>query len=83
VVPARRRQGVGYRIVELLLMNASSRSVRRAFLLTTDAQAYFGGLGFAPDDRKHAHKHAPSAILATRQAARLCPASAVLDGRKR
>jgi arsenate reductase (glutaredoxin) len=79
VVPARRRQGVGRRIVELLLMNASSRSVRRAFLLTTDAQAYFEGLGFALDDRKHA----PSAILATRQAARLCPASAVLDGRKR
>ena len=32
-------------------MNDSSRSVRRAFLLMTDAQAYFEGLGFALDDR--------------------------------
>ena len=70
----RRRHGVGRRIVEHLLMNATRGGVRRAFLLTTDARAYFEGLGFAEIDRKCA----PPEILATRQAAGLCPASAVL-----
>ena len=74
VAPNQRRQGVGRRIVELLLMNASSWGVRRAFLLTANAQAYFEGLGFAVVDRNNA----PPAILATRQAAELCPVSAVL-----
>jgi len=74
VDPARRRQGVGRRIVELLSANAAREGVRRAFLLTTDARAYFEGLGFAAVDRKDA----PRVILSTRQAAGLCPASAVL-----
>ena len=74
VDPSRRLNGVGRRIVEHLLMAAARRSVRRAFLLTTDARAYFDGLGFTAIDRKSA----PPEILATRQAAGLCPASAVL-----
>ena len=74
VDPARRRQGVGRRIIELLSANAAREGVRRAFLLTTGARAYFEGLGFAAVDRKDA----PHAILSTRQAAGLCPASAVL-----
>jgi len=74
VDPSRRCNGVGRRIVEHLLMNAARRGVRRAFLLTTDAQAYFEGLGFAEIDRKRA----PREIVETRQAAGLCPASAVL-----
>ena len=55
-------------------MNAAHGGVRRAFLLTMDARAFFEGLGFMEIDRKRA----PSEILATRQAAALCPASAVL-----
>jgi arsenate reductase/amino-acid N-acetyltransferase len=74
VDPSRRRNGVGRRIVEHLLMNAARGGVRRAFLLTTDARAYFEGLGFAEIDRKRA----PREILETRQAGGLCPASAVL-----
>ncbi|WP_281017314.1 arsenic resistance N-acetyltransferase ArsN2 [Roseiarcus fermentans] len=69
-----RRHGVGRRIVEHLLMTAARGGVRRAFLLTTDARAFFERLGFTAIDRKSA----PSEILATRQAAGLCPASAVL-----
>ena len=71
---ARRRQGVGRRIVELLSENAAREGVGRAFLLTTDERAYFERLGFAAVDRKDA----PPAILASRQAAGLCPASAAL-----
>ncbi len=74
VDPLRRRRGVGARIVRLLLGTLAILGVRRAFLLTTDARPYFEGLGFAVVDRKDA----PAAILATRQAAKLCPASAVL-----
>jgi N-acetylglutamate synthase-like GNAT family acetyltransferase len=74
VVPARRRRGFGRRIVEQALMNAARCGARRAFLLTTDARAYFEALGFAVIDRKDA----PPAILATRQATGLCPVSAVL-----
>ncbi len=74
VDPEKRNLGVGRRIVERLLTNAARQGVRRAFLLTTDAQAYFERLGFAVVDRKRA----PPAILGTRQAAGLCPASAVL-----
>ncbi|MGO9421294.1 arsenic resistance N-acetyltransferase ArsN2 [Roseiarcus sp.] len=74
VDPARRREGLGRRIVEFLNANAARESVRRAFLLTTDARAYFEGLGFAAIDRRDA----PPEILATRQATGLCPASAVL-----
>ena len=55
-------------------MTAARGGVRRAFLLTTDARAFFERLGFTAIDRKSA----PSEILATRQAAGLCPASAVL-----
>ncbi len=74
VDPAQRRRGVGRRIVEQALANAARCGVRRAFLLTTDARAYFESLGFAVIDRKDA----PPAILATRQATGLCPVSAIL-----
>jgi N-acetylglutamate synthase-like GNAT family acetyltransferase len=74
VDPAQRRRGVGRRIVEQVLVNAARCGVRRAFLLTTDARAYFEAFGFAVIDRKEA----PPAILATRQATGLCPVSAVL-----
>jgi N-acetylglutamate synthase-like GNAT family acetyltransferase len=46
----------------------------RAFLLTTSAAPFFESLGFARIDRTAA----PEAILRTRQAASICPASAVL-----
>jgi N-acetylglutamate synthase-like GNAT family acetyltransferase len=74
VAPDRRREGVGRRIVALLLANAAGMGARRGYLLTTEAQKYFEGLGFAAVERRDA----PPAIMATRQMAGLCPASAAL-----
>jgi hypothetical protein len=49
-----------------------------ACLLTETAAPFFAKLGFYPI----AHDEAPVAILATRQAASLCPASAILMARR-
>lgn len=74
VDPLRRRAGAGRVIVEAALAEARALGATRAYLLTTSAQAYFARLGFAAIDRASA----PAAILSTRQAAGLCPASAPL-----
>jgi arsenate reductase len=74
VEPARRGRGIGKGIVALLLRRAFDRGARRAWLLTTDAQEFFAQAGFKPALREYA----PASILATRQAAVLCPASASL-----
>jgi amino-acid N-acetyltransferase len=74
VEPARRRAGLGRAVVEATLSRAKNLGATRAFLLTTSAKAYFTRLGFAAIDRAAA----PAAILATRQAAGLCPSSAPL-----
>ena len=74
VEPARRGRGEGRAIVDRLLAEASARGARRVYLLTTSARAFFATLGFAVVARAEA----PAAILATRQAAGLCAASAPL-----
>ena len=74
VETARRAQGEGRAIVDRLLAEASARGARRVYLLTTSARAFFATLGFAVVARAEA----PAAILATRQAAGLCAASAPL-----
>lgn len=74
VLPASRKRGQGSQAVELLLAHAAAADVRDAYLLTTDAGPFFAQLGFAAMERSIA----PAAILATRQAASLCPASATL-----
>jgi C_GCAxxG_C_C family probable redox protein len=74
VEPSRRRRGAGRAIVERLLAEAAALGVERAYLLTTNARVCFERLGFAAVARADA----PPAILATRQAIGLCPASAVL-----
>ncbi len=74
VEPLRRRRGAGRAIVERLLAEAAELGAERAYLLTTNACAYFATLGFAAVARADA----PATILATRQAVGLCPVSAVL-----
>jgi predicted N-acetyltransferase YhbS len=74
VDPARRRAGAGRSIVEATLAEARGLGATRAYLLTTSAKAYFERLGFTAIERASA----PAAILATRQAAGLCPSSAPL-----
>jgi UDP-N-acetylmuramate: L-alanyl-gamma-D-glutamyl-meso-diaminopimelate ligase len=53
VVPERRREGLGYLLVETATERARTQGVRRLFLVTAGAQGYFGEkLGFAAIDRK-------------------------------
>ena len=74
VDPERRRAGLGRAVVEATLAEARRFGATRAFLLTVSAKGYFERLGFASIDRASA----PAAILATRQAAGLCPSTAPL-----
>ncbi len=74
VLPGMRGKRIGRNIVPLLLYRAHERGAREAWLLTTSAAAFFERLGFTARQRNAA----PAAILASRQAADLCPASATL-----
>ena len=78
VSPELRRARIGRNIVPLLLFRAHEAGAKRAWLLTTSASDFFARLGFKPVERADA----PTAILATRQASSLCPASAILMRRK-
>ena len=72
VLPNYRRHGYGRVIVTHLTTQAVAAGARTAYLLTTSARSFFERLGFAVIDRETA----PAAILATTQAAGICPASA-------
>lgn len=78
VLPRWRKGQFGSNLVPLLLFRAHEEGARAAFLLTTSAAPFFARLGF----KELARGDAPAAILATRQAAALCPASAHLMSRK-
>ncbi len=69
-----RNSGVGRAILPLLLRRAFDLGARQAWLLTADAAGFFEKNGFKRIERSKA----PAAILATQQAAALCPASAAL-----
>ena len=74
VLPDNRGLGFGHVITSGLLDAAHRNGARSAYLLTESAAPFFQSLGF----RSIARSEAPAAILATRQAASLCPASAAL-----
>lgn len=77
VLPSERAQGLGRKAVRLLLDRAAGAGARHAYLLTTSAVPFFERLGFVRVERASA----PEAIRASRQAASLCPASAILMAR--
>ncbi len=77
VQPAQRGKGYGEAITQRLLDQAARDGARTVYLLTESATSFFEHLGFAKVDRATA----PVAILNTRQAASLCPASAALLAR--
>jgi len=77
VVPEHRGHGYGAAVTNLVLDQAIGHGVRTVYLLTVSATSFFQRLGFAQVDRAAA----PAAILQTRQAASLCPASAALFAR--
>jgi arsenate reductase len=74
VLPHARQRGIGGGMLALLLRRAFDEGGRDAWLLTTTAAPFFERTGFKPAERASA----PASVLATRQAASLCPASAVL-----
>jgi arsenate reductase (glutaredoxin) len=78
VLPHARDRGIGGGVLALLLRRAFDAGGRSAWLLTTTAAAFFEKAGFSRIERAAA----PASILATRQAAGLCPSSAVLLGRR-
>ncbi|MFT3987458.1 MAG: arsenic resistance N-acetyltransferase ArsN2 [Aestuariivirga sp.] len=78
VMPRHRKSGIGRNILPLLLFRTLKAGAHRAYLLTQSAVRFFEHAGFRP----LARDMAPPAIRETRQAAALCPASAVLMARK-
>ncbi|CAE6830932.1 hypothetical protein R69746_06496 [Paraburkholderia aspalathi] len=77
VEPHHRGKGIGRNLIAVLLREAFDAGARTAWLLTTGATALFEKAGFKPVTRDAA----PAAILATRQATDLCPATATLLSR--
>ena len=74
VLPAWRGKGVGKAIVARIARRAFDEGARTAWLMTTSAAGYFEAMGFKKVERAEVAE----AILDTRQAKGLCPASAVV-----
>jgi len=73
VDPARRGEGLGYRLTEAALDLARARGVTSVYLLTTTAGAFFPRFGFKPIDRKEMDP----ALERSAELRGACPASAL------
>jgi amino-acid N-acetyltransferase len=73
VKPARQGEGLGKALTERAISEARARGARRAFLLTTTAEAYCRRLGFERIGREEV----PPGVAASTQFRSLCPATAV------
>jgi arsenate reductase (glutaredoxin) len=78
VAPDARAKKIGRNLVALLAYRAFRDGARTAWLLTLSAAGFFDKIGY----QRRAREEAPAAILETRQAKSLCPASAVLMSKK-
>lgn len=74
VLPSMKGRGIGESATRQLMDKARQGGAQQAYLLTTSAAPFFERLGFAPVARVSV----PEAILKTRQATSLCPASATI-----
>lgn len=74
ITPANKGQGLGEAALGLLIEQARQEGARQGYLLTMSAAPFFESQGFTPVDRNSV----PKAILASRQAMSLCPASATI-----
>ncbi|HWA87307.1 MAG TPA: arsenic resistance N-acetyltransferase ArsN2 [Opitutus sp.] len=79
VAPTWRDGGVGGEMLRQLEARAEQWGVRRWWLLTTTAEAFFTNRGF----RVTARSKVPAAIAATGEFRELCPATAVCLSRER
>jgi len=77
VSPGLRGGGLGGRLVEQLTAAARAQGVKRFYLLTTTAEAFFAKRGFRPSARPTV----PAGIAATKEFNSLCPVSAVCMSR--
>ncbi|CAD6537152.1 hypothetical protein LMG28727_03422 [Paraburkholderia kirstenboschensis] len=77
VAPEHRGKGIGRNVLAVLLREAFDVGARTGWLLTANESAFFEKSGFRPVSRDAA----PATILATRQAAGLCPSCAALLSR--
>jgi amino-acid N-acetyltransferase len=73
VAPALRGNGFGDRLVRRLTEMARRKGVKRFYLLTTTAEAFFAKRGF----QRIARQAVPATIAATQEFKSLCPVSAV------
>jgi amino-acid N-acetyltransferase len=73
VDPTQSKHGLGKSLADFAEAHAASLGVESLFLLTTTADAFFSGLGYAPASRDKA----PVSIKNTSQFSGLCPASSV------
>lgn len=73
VAPSARGRGLGGRLVDALEADARKRGLRRLYLLTTTAEAFFAHRGYTVEDRARV----PEAIRGTTEFAALCPSTAV------
>ncbi|MBC8024435.1 MAG: GNAT family N-acetyltransferase [Steroidobacteraceae bacterium] len=71
VAPAERSAGAGSTLVRHAEEQARANGVRRLYLLTTTAEAFFSRRGYQTASREDA----PVAIRTTREFAGICPAS--------
>jgi amino-acid N-acetyltransferase len=78
VSPQYRGSGVGRRLVEQVLEQASDEGIEELFLLTTTAEKYFPRFGFSPTVRSAV----PAAVKASAEFQGACPDSAVVMTRR-
>lgn len=78
VSPAHRGSGIGRRLVEQVLEQASDEGIEELFLLTTTAEHYFPRFGFIPTARSTV----PPAVKASAEFQGACPDSAVVMTRR-
>lgn len=67
-----RSAGIGQHLLQQLLAHATTSGLRRLYLLTTTAEAFFSSRGFTPCSRTDA----PTDMQRSTDFASLCPASA-------
>jgi amino-acid N-acetyltransferase len=78
VSPDARGIGIGHALVESAEAQARAQKVVEIYLLTTTADRFFSQLGYHRLNRETA----PDSVRAHEQFGRLCPASAVLMGKR-
>ncbi len=74
VSPTARGTGLGGRLVETILEQASARGIRDVYLLTTTAEEYFPRFGFI----RAARTDVPESVKASREFQGACPETAVV-----